>query len=85
LLSKLDKAANRKIATHLITKSNDVDVLPAVKQAFEDLDYGRFDAKEMQFTEQLDKSPNQYPNDKDIRAKVLGLELGAGKGELVYW
>jgi hypothetical protein len=24
------------------------------------------------------------PNDKDIRVKVLGLELGAGKGELVY-
>ncbi len=39
----------------------------------------------MQFTEQLDKSPNQYPNDKDIRVKVLGLEIGASKGELVYW
>jgi hypothetical protein len=49
------------------------------------LDYGRFEAKDMQFTVQLDKSPNQYPNDKDIRVKVLGLELGAGKGELVYW
>ncbi len=23
---------------------------------------------------------NQYPNDKDIRVKVLGLELGADKG-----
>jgi hypothetical protein len=30
----------------------------------------------MQFTEQLNKSPNQYPNDKDIRVKVLSLELG---------
>jgi hypothetical protein len=49
------------------------------------LDYGRFDPKDMQFPEQLDKSPNQYPNDKDFRVKVLGLELGAGKGELVYW
>jgi hypothetical protein len=39
----------------------------------------------MQFTEQLDKNPNQYPNDKDIRVKVLGLELGVSKGELVYW
>ena len=39
----------------------------------------------MQFTEQLDKSPYQYPNDKDIRVKVLGLELGANKGELIYW
>jgi hypothetical protein len=74
-----------KIATHLITKSNDDDLIPVIKQAFEDLDYGRFDAKDMQFTEQLDKSPNQYPNDKDIRVKVLGLELGAAKGELVYW
>jgi hypothetical protein len=73
-----------KIATHLITNSN-VDVIPIIKQAFEDLDYGRFEAKDMQFIEQLDKNPNQYPNDKDIRVKVLGLELGAGKGELVYW
>src|SRR5919107_6142334 len=40
---------------------------------------------DMQFTEQLDKDPNQYTNDKDIRVKVLGLELGARKGELVYW
>ena len=73
-----------KIATHLITKPYD-NVIPVIKQAFEDLDYGRFDAKDMQFTEQLDKNPNQYPNDKTIRVKVLGLEIGAGKGELVYW
>src|SRR5215213_2942262 len=72
-----------KIAIHLITKS-DVDVIPLIKQAFEDLDYGRFEAKDIQFTEQLDKNPNQYPNDKEIRIKVLGLELSAGKGELVY-
>jgi hypothetical protein len=69
----------------LITKSNVDDVIPVVKQAFEDLDYGRFEVKDMQFTEQLDKSPSQYPNDKDIRIKVLGIELGASKGELVYW
>jgi hypothetical protein len=68
----------------LITKSN-VNVISVIKQAFEDLDYGRFEAKDMQFTEQLDKNPNQYPIDKDIRVKVLGLELGVGKGELVYW
>ena len=69
----------------MITKSNVDDVIPVVKQAFEDLDYGRFEVKDMQFTEQLDKSPSQYPNDKDIRVKVLGLELSASKGELVYW
>jgi hypothetical protein len=69
----------------LITISNVDDVIPVIKQAFEDLDYGRFEAKDMQFTEQLDKNPNQYPNDKDIRVKVLGLELGATKEELVYW
>jgi DNA polymerase elongation subunit (family B) len=74
-----------KIATHLITKSNVDDVIPIIKQAFEDLDYGRFEAKDMQITEQLDKNPNQYPNYKDIRVKVLSLELAAGKGELVYW
>ncbi len=68
-----------KIATHLITKSNVDDAKSIIKQAFDDLDYRRFDAKDMQFTEQLDKSPNQYPNDKDIRVKVLGLELGASK------
>ena len=74
-----------KIATHLITNSNVDDVISVIKQAFEDLDYGRFEVKDMKFTEQLDKNPNQYPNDKAIRVKVLGLELGAGKGELVYW
>jgi hypothetical protein len=68
----------------LITKSNDVDdIISVKKQAFEDLDYGTFEAKDMQSTEQLDKYPNQYPNVKDIRVKVLGLEIGAGKGELV--
>jgi len=75
----------QKIATHLIIRSNVDDIIPLIKQAFEDLDYGRFDSKDMQFIEQLDKSPSQYPNDKDIRVKVLGLELNAGKGELVYW
>jgi hypothetical protein len=38
----------------------------------------------MQFTEQLDKNPNQYPNGKNLKIKVLGLELNASKGELVY-
>jgi len=74
-----------KVAIYLITKSNVEEVIPVIKQAFEDLDYGRFEAKDMQFTEQLDKNPSQYPNDKDIRVKVLGLEIGASKGELVYW
>ena len=74
-----------QIAIYLITKPDVGDVILIIKQAFEDLDYGRFEAKDMQFTEQLDKNPNQYPNDKDIRVKVLGLELSAGKGELVYW
>jgi DNA polymerase, archaea type len=73
-----------KIAICLITKPN-IDVIPLIKQAFEDLDYGRFEVKDMQFTSQLDKNPNQYPNDKDIKVKVLGLELVVGKGELVYW
>jgi hypothetical protein len=37
-----------KIATHMITKSNDVDdIIPIIKQAFEDLDYGKFDPKDM--------------------------------------
>ena len=74
-----------KIATHLITKSNVADIIPIIKQAFEDLDYGRFEPIDMQFTEQRDKSPSQYPNDKEIRVKVLGIESSAGKGELVYW
>ena len=74
-----------KVATYLITKFNVDDVISVIKQAFEDLDYGRFEAKDMQFTEQLDKNPSQYPHDKDIRVKVLGLEIGASKGELVYW
>jgi hypothetical protein len=66
-----------KIAIQLITKPN-VDVLPLIRQSFEDLDYGRFDPKDLQFTEQLDKNPNQYPNNKKLRVKVLALELGTG-------
>jgi DNA polymerase, archaea type len=72
------------IATQLITKPN-IDVSPLIRQAFEDLDYGRFDPKDLQFTEQLDKNPNQYPNNKKLRVKVLAIELGTGIGEIVYW
>jgi DNA polymerase elongation subunit (family B) len=63
-----------KIANHIITQPN-VDVLPSLRQAFEDLDYGRIDPKDLQFTEQLDKNPRQYPNDKKLRVKVLALSL----------
>jgi DNA polymerase, archaea type len=72
------------IATYLITKPED-DVTHLIRQAFEDLDYGRFNPKDLQFTEQLNKNPNQYPNDKKIRVKILSSELRASKGELVYW
>jgi len=74
-----------KIAIYLITNTNVNDVIAVIRQGFDDLDYGRFDAKEMQFTEQLDKNPNQYPNDRNVKVKVLGLDLGASKGGLVYW
>ena len=73
-----------KIAIQLITNPHD-DVLTLIRRVFEDLDYGRFDPKDLQFTEQLDKNPNQYPNDKKLRVKVLALELGTGIGEIVYW
>ena len=39
-----------KIATYLITNSNVNDLISVIKQAFEDLYYGRFDPKDMQFT-----------------------------------
>jgi hypothetical protein len=78
------KGQIEKIATHIVAKPN-VDVIPLIKQAFDDLDYGRFEPDDMKFTEQLDKNPTQYPNDRKIRVKVLGLELGASKGEIVYW
>ena len=74
----------QKIATHLITNPG-VDVIPIINQAFDALDYGRFDPKDMQFTAQLDKHPNQYPEDRNVRVRILGLELGADKGEIVYW
>jgi len=35
--------------------------------------YGRFDPKDMQFTAQLDKHPNQYPEDRNVRVRILGL------------
>jgi hypothetical protein len=34
-----------KIATRLITKSNVDDIISVIKQAFEDLDYCRFEVK----------------------------------------
>ena len=74
----------QKIATHIITNAG-VGVIPIINQAFDDLDYGRFDPKDMQFTAQLDKHPNQYPEDRNVRVRILGLELGADKGEIVYW
>jgi hypothetical protein len=73
-----------KIATHLITKP-DISVIPVIQKAIEDLEYGRFEPTDMQFTEQLDKEPNQYPSDKKVRIKILGLKLGTSKGETVYW
>jgi hypothetical protein len=68
----------------LITRP-DVNPIPIIQRAIEDLDYGRFEPADMQFTEQLDKDPNQYPNDRKVRIKILGLMLGASKGETVYW
>jgi len=73
-----------KIAIHLITKP-DISVTPVIQKAIEDLEYGRFEPTDMRFTEQLDKDPNQYPNDKKVRIKILGFKLGASKGETVYW
>jgi DNA polymerase elongation subunit (family B) len=73
-----------KIATHIITKS-DIDVIRIIRQAFDDLDYSRFEPEDMKFTEQLDKNPRQYPNDKKVRVKLLGLELVTSKEEIVYW
>jgi DNA polymerase I len=73
-----------RIATHIVTKP-DVDVIPLIRRAFFDLDYGRFESENMKFTEQLDKNPNQYSNDRKVRVKILGLELAASKGEIVYW
>jgi hypothetical protein len=75
---------NRYISWTGVTNPG-VDVTPIINQAYEELDYGRFDPKDMQFTVQLNKHPNQYPNDINVRVRILGLELGADKGEIVYW
>ena len=58
-----------KIATHLITKSSVDDVISVVKQAFEDLDYGRFEAKDIKFTEQLDKVLTNIQMIKTLESK----------------
>ena len=78
------KVQIEKIANHIITQPN-IDVLPSLRQAFDDLDYGRIDPRDLRFTEQLDKNPSQYPNDRRLRVKVLALELGISIGEIVYW
>ena len=74
----------QKIATNLITNPG-VGVIPIINQAYDALDYGRFDPKDMQFTAQLDKHPNQYPEERNVRVRILGLELDVEKGEIVYW
>ena len=40
----------QKIATNLVTNAG-VDVIPIINQSFDALDYGRFDPKDMQFTD----------------------------------
>ena len=50
----IKQQSRRGFKTHLITISNVDNIIPVIKQAFEDLDYDRFDAKEMQFKRQLD-------------------------------
>ena len=38
-------------------------------------DNSQIDPKDMQFIEQLDKHPNQYPNDRNVRIRILGLGI----------
>ena len=63
--------SNRKDCNLSNTKSDVDDVIPIIKQTFEDLDYGIFEAKDMQFAEQLDINSSQYPHDKDINVKSI--------------
>ena len=71
------------IAIRLITKA-DVNVIPIIKQAFDELESGRVKIEELQFTAKLSKEPNEYVNEHD-RVRVLGLQFGARKGDIVYW
>jgi hypothetical protein len=71
------------LAIRLITKP-DVNVIPIIKQAFDELKSGRVNVEELQFTVKLSKEPNEYVNEHD-RVKILGLQFGAHKGDLVYW
>jgi hypothetical protein len=52
----IKQESRRGFNTHLINISNVDNIIPVIKQAFEHLDYDRFDAKEMQFKRQLDKN-----------------------------
>jgi DNA polymerase elongation subunit (family B) len=71
------------IAIYLITKP-DVNVIPIIKQAFYELESGRVNIEELQFTAKLSKDPNEYVNEYD-RGKILGLQFNAHKGDVVYW
>jgi DNA polymerase family B len=71
------------IATHLITKPED-DITPLIKEAFSELESGRANIEELEFTVKLSKEPCEYINKND-RAKILGLQFGAHKGDIVYW
>src|SRR5215217_1495782 len=71
------------IAIHLITKP-DVNVIPIIKQAFYELESGRVNIEELQFTAKLSKDPNEYVNEHE-RGKILGLQFNAHKGDVIYW
>jgi DNA polymerase elongation subunit (family B) len=61
-----------------------VNVMPIIKQAFYEFDSGRVNIEELRFTTKLSKEPNEYVNEHD-RVRVLGLQLDAHKGDIVYW
>jgi DNA polymerase elongation subunit (family B) len=71
------------IAIHLIIEP-DVNILPLIKQSFDELESGRVDIEELRFTTKLSKEPSEYVNKND-RVKILGLQFGAHKGYIVYW
>jgi DNA polymerase, archaea type len=55
-----------------------------IKEAYDELDSGRFDiAEELKFTQRLKLHPYEYKD--HVRTGKLAKLLGKDKGDLVYW
>lgn len=60
------------------------DIKSLITQAFDDLEKGKVNPGDLQFTVKISKEAEEYKNEND-RVKTLAKSLNAHKGDLIYW